>query len=85
MSTEFSAFKQDIGLTVTEWLLTVLEEREGIDLLDVDQRLYDVIDPDALNALFNSDTFRGCVEFTYLEYEVCIQSGGEINLTPVAD
>lgn len=62
MATKPSPLRQDRSLTVTEWLFTVLEEREGIDLRTVDQRLYDVVDPDALNTLFDSDTFNGRIE-----------------------
>ena len=40
--------------------------------------LYDVIDPDALNALFQSETSDGCIEFSYCGYEIAVHSDGRI-------
>lgn len=71
---------QGSGGTVSEQLLAAIAEREGVDLLDFDSRLYDVIDPDALDRLFRSSGMNGQIKFTYLGYEVAVFSDGRIAL-----
>lgn len=55
--------------------------REGVDPLDLDAKLYDVIDGDALDALADSVRDRRSenllVQFTYLGYTVTVD-GGEV-------
>lgn len=47
--------------------------------------LHDVIDPDALDALFRSREGDGTVVFRYAGYEVTVGSDGEVDLAPVDD
>lgn len=77
-----SARQQESAATVSERVLTAIAARENSDPLDFDRRLYDVIDPDALDALFQSDGMNGWVTFTYLGYEVTVNDDREISLTP---
>jgi hypothetical protein len=54
---------------------------EGIDPLDLEDRLYDVIDVDALAALTAGDrqsTSR--VEFTYYGYTVAVDGTGSVSV-----
>ena len=52
--------------------------------------LYEVFDPDALDALFESSrTGRGAastrVEFTYAGCEVCVRGDGSVDATAIVD
>ncbi|MCU4971408.1 hypothetical protein OB955_01460 [Halobacteria archaeon AArc-m2/3/4] len=66
--------------------LTVIDrvaELEGEDPVDLTPPLYDAIDPEALDSLFQSSRFERAetvetVQFTYLGYDVRVQSGGEV-------
>lgn len=58
--------------------------REGVDPLDLDAQLYDVIDADALNSLTEGrkeepgDPIR--VSFTYLDYAITVHEGGNVTV-----
>ncbi|WP_324663266.1 HalOD1 output domain-containing protein [Haloarcula sediminis] len=41
-------------------VVVAVAERNGVDPLDLDERLYDCIDPDALDALFTSSGQNAC-------------------------
>ena len=56
--------------------------REGVDPLELEPPLHEVIDTDALDALFRStDESATAVEFTYRGHRVCVDGTGEIELT----
>lgn len=68
-----------IGMEVVERIAN----REGVDPIDLDVRLYDVIDPDALEVIANGTherqpeaTLR--VEFTYYGHDVTVLGGGSV-------
>ena len=45
--------------------------------------LYDAIEPDAINALFDADSqFDGCLRFTYGGCKVVLEGDGTITVTP---
>lgn len=58
--------------------------REGIDPLDLDEKLYDVIDADALDALTRGASDRRpqemLIEFTYYGYSVTVDGAGEVTI-----
>jgi hypothetical protein len=61
-------------------------ESEGVDPTELQPPLYEVIDPDALNAVFadaESGISRenGRIEFTYCGYEVVVRSDGQVSIT----
>lgn len=66
--------------TRSERVLAAIAERESVDPVDFDRPLYDVIDPDALDTLFQSKEVNGRVEFRYLGYKVTVYSDGEVEL-----
>lgn len=66
---------------VTQQVLTAIATREGTSPVDLDQPLYDAIDPDALNALFSGPTPPVSVQFTYLGYEVVVRGDGTVDVT----
>lgn len=53
----------------------------GCSPIDFDTPLYEVIDPDALNALFEGGARNGRVEFTYLGYRVVADASGDVRVT----
>lgn len=66
--------------------LRVIEEvaaRDGVDPVDVKPPLHDVVDPEALDALFRSaDGSNGtAVEFPYAGYDVRVESSGTVRVT----
>lgn len=50
--TGHTTFDPDTDHSLSEAVLTAVEEHQGIDLVDADFTLYDVIDPEALERLF---------------------------------
>lgn len=69
-------------------LTTIVEEisnLEGVEPTELRPPLYDVIDPDALSAVFaatESGNSRegGRIEFTYCGYEVVVQGDGQVTV-----
>lgn len=61
-------------------VLAAVADREGVDETDLPERLYDAIDPDALDALFRHA--RGEVTFEYLDYVVTVDHQGNVDITP---
>ncbi|WP_222913453.1 HalOD1 output domain-containing protein [Natrinema sp. SYSU A 869] len=64
-------------------IVEVIADREGTNPTQLSPPLHSVIDPDALNSLFQSivseDSHReGSVCFTYYGYEVQVDSDGNI-------
>lgn len=81
------------GLTVMGEMLstTVTEEiatREGVDPLQLDQPLYDVVDVGALETLVEGASERGDgsleVQFTYYGYEVAVDGAGEVTVSSLS-
>jgi hypothetical protein len=67
--------------SLSEAVVAAVADSEGVAPADLDRSLYEVIDPDALDALFND--VRGRVTFEYLGYVVTIDSEGDVELSPV--
>jgi hypothetical protein len=63
----------------SEQVIDAIAERAGVDPIDLEVPLGDVVDADALDALFDSqfcdDGRRGRVEFTYQSFRVSVVSG----------
>lgn len=82
MSTSFvDAFAGAEQKSVTECVLAAIEDARGIEPLEFEQPLFEVIDPDALDALFRHDGSDVSVEFSYLGYDVHVSSDGHVTVT----
>lgn len=73
------------GTSVSTAVVETVAAHEGVDPATLTPPLYEVLDPDALDALFASqpgDPARatGAVTFTYREYTVTVSSDGRIAL-----
>lgn len=56
-----------------------IADKEGTSPLELEP-LYDVVDPDALDALFQSDSAEGTFEFTYHGYHVVVREDGRLTV-----
>lgn len=57
-------------------------EAKGIDPADLDDCLYDVIDPDALDNLFTGGS--GTLEFTFAGCQVTVYGGERVVVVPTS-
>ena len=67
-------------------VVDAVADREGVDAVDLDPPLSDVVDPDGLERLFRVDAagnrrVRGHVTFPYGAYRVTVTSDGEVEVT----
>ena len=76
----------------SELVIEAIAEQAGVDPLEFDVPLGDVVDPDALDSMFDPQydepRKRGRVEFTYQEYRVTVvsdRSGVSVDVVPVDD
>ena len=80
------------GQPTSELVVEAIADQADVDPLDFDVPLGDVVDPDALDALFDSqfdhERKPGSVEFNYQEYHVTVlsePSGVVVEVTPVEE
>lgn len=73
---------EPLGQTVVE----AVARAEGVDPLDLPVPLYDAIDPDALDALFQSGDagVDGYIEFVYYGYEVTVTADGGVAVDDIS-
>lgn len=60
-------------------VIEAVAEAKGVDSTELNPPLADIIDPDALESLFRSDT--GEVRFTYHDCEVTVTCEGTVQVT----
>nr|WP_226007851.1 HalOD1 output domain-containing protein [Natrinema salinisoli] len=76
-------WEQDTENTPVYAVVSAVAEAEGVDHVDLPP-LYNVIDPEALNALFTSDSGGvSTVEFEYAGYAVVVRGEGTVEVCPV--
>lgn len=66
----------DVILEVVEKIAAA----ENVDPLELTPPLYDVVDPDALEKLFDNDRTLGTFTFNYRGYEVSVLSDGCVSV-----
>lgn len=67
------------GIDLTTQVVQRVAEKEGVDPTDLSEPLDEVVDPDALEALFSNraDGYQrgaGTIQFTYHGYEIIVDS-----------
>lgn len=72
--------------SASESVVESVAAREGVDPLDLDVPLFDVIDPDALDRLVRSAVDGGGrppirIAFTYYGYDVIVTSDGLVHVS----
>lgn len=63
---------------LSEEVVAAVANRENIDQMNLNPPLFDVIDPDALNALFQGDS--GEVIFEFHDLQVAVDNTGNVTL-----
>lgn len=80
-----AAADESISLTV----IRAVADANGVDPIDMDERLNDYVEPDALDRLFQSGSgqphWNGRVSFTMADCRVEISASGTVVVTPVRD
>lgn len=85
LAVERSETSQSLSFAIIE----AVADREGVDPIDIEpptyEALYDVINPEALDALFapredGTPRANGRVEFTFCGYDVVVSSDGTVEL-----
>ncbi|WP_123536764.1 HalOD1 output domain-containing protein [Halosimplex salinum] len=75
-----------MGEMLSSKVSTEIATREGVDPMQLDEPLYDVIDVSALETLVEGADDRGGgsleVQFTYYGYDVVVDGAGEVTVTP---
>lgn len=73
---------------ITQAVFDTLDRIPGFDPTDVDQTLYEAVDPDALGAVFcetkDSDRSAGRITFPFAGYELTVTAGGEVVVRSLA-
>ncbi|GAB3025473.1 HalOD1 output domain-containing protein [Natronobiforma cellulositropha] len=71
-------------------VIDAVAEREGVDSTEIEppeyEALYDVLNPEALDALFaprhdGTERAPGRVEFTFCGYDIVVTSDGEVTVS----
>ena len=83
-----TTFQADPNQPLSEAVLTAIASESEFDVLEIADEfgpLYDVIDPSALDSLFQSTERRkravGCVTFEYANYRITVDQTGRVELT----
>lgn len=70
--------------TVTLDIINAVAEAEGVSPLELHPRLYDVIDPDALESLLCNATAPVTVRFEYAGWELAVGTNTGVTITGAA-
>jgi hypothetical protein len=70
----------------TQRIVEVVAEREGVDAVDLDPPLFEVLDGDLLNSLLESNANSGQgasleLSFEYQGYDVHVSAGGSVRVS----
>lgn len=70
------------GGSVSEKVIDAVAEAEGIDPIEVTPPLYEVVDPEALDQIFDptagSGPLNGNVSFSYSGHDITVGENGEV-------
>lgn len=74
------------GQSVSTTVIETVAARENVNPIELNPSLYEVVDPDALDALFapsRTGTARlgGRIEFSYCGYELVVRGDGNVTVT----
>lgn len=63
----------------SEKVIAAVAASEGVDPVDIEVPLFEVVDPDALNSLFGAAA-DGQIRFGYLGYDVTVHANGRVDV-----
>lgn len=75
--TEAVTREVECSTNVSTDVVVAIAEKEGVDPAELDDRLHDWVDPDALDAVVASMD-HGHVEFELADYRIRVRSNGRI-------
>lgn len=71
------------GESVSQTVVSAVAEATDVDPLALDPRLYEVIDPDALDRLFHEEESAGQVGFTMAGCQVSVHADDHVVVVPL--
>lgn len=74
-------FADDETQSISRQVLEVVAAEAGTTPLALETPLYEVVDPDALDALYGANGAAPTIEFTYLGYSVSIDGEGDVSVS----
>lgn len=85
MEAQTPSAEVDATENLSETIVHLIADLEGVDPVELTPPLYSVVDPDALESLFDtpaSDTSQpsGYASFHYCGYKIRVDSDGEITI-----
>lgn len=81
MTTTSPSLRHSADSEITDRLIEAVAAEAGTDPMALDRPLYEVIDADALNALFSGSKRPDSVTFGYLGYRIEVHGTGRIDVT----
>lgn len=90
MSRESAASTSATGETThdqptSERVVRAVAKREAVDATELDPPLFEAVQPDALDSLFDGRDTDGRVEFQWLGYRIVVFSSGSIRIIEDGD
>lgn len=79
--------ERGVSEPISVTIVTAIAEQEGVDPTEIRppeyESLYDVCNPEALDALFSYDetATNGTISFTFCGYDVRVSSNGTVTVT----
>ena len=61
-------------------VIDAVADAEGVDAIELTKPLHDVVEPDALDSIFQNGT--GSMTFAYLDYQVTVDHDGRVEVSP---
>ena len=74
--------------TLSSAVVSAVAAAEGVDASELTEPLFDVIDPDALDALFRPNgatPLNGKLQFDYYGYEVTVYGNRQVEVHPLEE
>jgi hypothetical protein len=90
MSQHKAVYEAEADEPVSSVVTRAIADAKDVDPIDLDERLYDHVDPSALDQLFDAKVSTevgrdGLVSFSMAGYRVEIEGNREVVLTPLFD
>lgn len=70
---------------LSEKIVRTVADRESVDVVELEPPLYDVVNPEALDSLFEDRDTDGRVEFHWHGYRIVVFSSGSIRVIEAED
>ena len=75
----------DTAPTVSGRVIQAVADRDGVSPLDITPPLFDAIDPDALDRLYDDGRTGVAVDFEFAGYLITVNEHGRVDLAPLSE